>query len=63
MVVVFNLLLIGLLLLILGGYLMLLTEFVSDAKYWADPVNWIIAIGVTFLAFGVSIGLVLLLGV
>lgn len=59
--VVFNLILIGLIVLILGGYSTLLTEFLTTRKYWSNPFYWLIGIGVTFLMFNVSIRLVTLL--
>ena len=61
MVVAFNLILIGLIVLILGGYSTLLTEFLTTRKYWSNSFYWLIGIGVTFLMFGVSIRLVTLL--
>jgi hypothetical protein len=61
MVVAFNLILIGLIVLIIGGYSALLTEFLTTRKYWSNPYYWLIVIGVTFLMFGVSITLVTLL--
>ena len=61
MVVTFNLILIGLIVLIIGGYSALLTEFLTTSKYWSNPFYWLIGIGVTFLMFRVSITLVTLL--
>ena len=61
MVVAFNLILIGLIVLILGGYSTLLTEFLTTRKYWSNPYYWLIVITLTFLMFGVSITLVTLL--
>ena len=61
MVVAFNLILIGFIVLIIGGYSFLLTEFLSTRKYWSNPYYWLIVITLTFLMFGVSITLVTLL--
>ena len=61
MVVAFNLILIGLIVLIIGGYSALLTEFLTTRKYWSNPYYWLIVITLTFLMFGVSIILVTLL--
>jgi uncharacterized membrane protein len=64
MVVAINLILIGLILLIFIGYTELLTEFLTTRKYWSDVFYWLIGIAVTFLMFGVSLGLItILLGV
>ena len=57
----FNLILIGLIVLIIGGYSFLLTEFLTTRKYWSNPYYWLIVITLTFLMFGVSITLVTLL--
>ena len=61
MVVAFNLILIGLIVLIIGGYSFLLTEFLSTRKYWSNQYYWLIVITLTFIMFGVSITLVTLL--
>jgi hypothetical protein len=61
MVVAFNLILIGLIVLIIGGNSFLLTEFLSTRKYWSNQYYWLIVITLTFLMFGVSITLVTLL--
>jgi hypothetical protein len=61
MVVAFNLILIGFIVLIIGGNSFLLTEFLSTRKYWSNPYYWLIVITLTFLMFGVSITLVTLL--
>ena len=61
MVVAFNLILIGLIVLIIGGNSFLLTEFLSTRKYWSNHYYWLIVITLTFLMFGVSITLVTLL--
>ena len=61
MVVAFNLILIGLIVLIIGGNSFLLTEFLSTRKYWSNPYYWLIVITLAFLMFGVSITLVTLL--
>lgn len=61
MVVAINLILIGLILLIFIGYTGLLTEFLTTRTYWTNVFYWLIGIAVTFLMFGVSLGLIIIL--